>query len=225
LNPLHTLQRILLKSEFPDSALHVGNGEFLTFLDGATAVGGQVHQNKVYRERCATFPKENGKIAVALASDKLLASGRTSYPVYLLCLSIDSAFSMVACELLGFFPVPPRRKPHGSQFHERLSREQHEALLQIDNDATALTLKMFEEANMQGGVPFKFKDGTVKQCNMIVLSLSEDIEGKVPKAVIPKNFCFRCFGGYKHFGSSQPFHVCGEGPLGTRTPLKTFNPY
>jgi hypothetical protein len=99
LNPLHTLQRILLKSEFPDSALHVGNGEFLTFLDGATAVGGQVHQNKVYRERCANFPKENGKIAVALASDKLLASGRTSYPVYLLCLSIDSAFAMVACEL------------------------------------------------------------------------------------------------------------------------------
>ena len=81
---------------------------------------------------------------------------------------------------------------------------------------------MLEEANQQGGVPFKFKDGPVKKCNIIVLSLSEDIEGKVPKAVIPTNFCFRCFNGYKHFGSAQPFHICGEGPLGTRTPLKTF---
>jgi hypothetical protein len=138
LNPLHTVQRILLKNEYPDSALHVGNGEVLTFIDGASAVGGQVHQNKVYRDRCKSFPKENGKIAVALASDKLLASGRTSYPVYLQVLSIDSAFAMIACELLGFFPVPPRRKPHGSKFHERLSREQHEAFLQVHNKATAL---------------------------------------------------------------------------------------
>ena len=223
LNPLHTLQRIVLKPEIPDGALYIGDGEYLFFKnDGASAVGGQVYQNEVYRDRCASFPKENGKFAVAVASDKVLASGRTSYPVYLLLLNVHSAFAMLACELLGFFPVASRRRPHGGK-PERLGRGQSEAYLQIDNDSTALTLKLFEEANRQGGVDFILKDGTTRKFNIFVLSLSEDIEGKVPKAVVPKNWCFRCFNGNKHFGSSEPFHVCGEGPLGFRNPFKTFD--
>ena len=223
LNPLHTLQRIILKKEIPDSALYIGDGEYLSFQnDGANAVGGQVYQNQVYRDRCETFPKENGKFAVAIASDKLLASGRTSYPVYLLLLNVNSAFAMLACELLGFFPVANRRRPHGGK-PERFSREQGEAYMQIDNDSTALTLKLFEEVNRQGGARFRLKDGSIRKFNIFVLSLSEDIEGKVPKAVVPKNWCFRCFNGNKHFGSSESFHVCGEGPLGNRTPINTFN--
>ena len=223
LNPLHMTQRILLKEDIPAGAIYYGDGEFLTFRnDGAEAFGGQVQQNIEFRERCKAFPKENGKFAVAVASDKVLASGRTSFPVYLLLLNVNSAFAMLACELLGFFPVPAKRRPHGSKKPERLSREQREAYLQIENDATALTLKLLEEANRQGGANFRLKDGTVKKFNFIVLSLSEDIEGKVPKALISKNWCFRCFNENKSFGSSMPFHVCGEGPLKTRTPNKTF---
>ena len=126
LNPLHLVQRIVLKETIPEKAIYLGNGQFLRFDDSKTGergAGGKVQMNKVFCERCQEFPKTDVKVALALATDKVVASGRTSFPVYWQVLNVDDAFAMESTELAGFFPVCARRRPHGGQV-ERYSREQ-----------------------------------------------------------------------------------------------------
>jgi hypothetical protein len=58
LNPLHTLQRIVLKPEVPNGALYIGDGEYLSFKnDGASAVGGQVYQKRYTETDARVFLK------------------------------------------------------------------------------------------------------------------------------------------------------------------------
>ena len=224
LNPLHVIQRILLKESIPEKAIYLGNGQFLRFdnkTNGERGVGGKVYMNRVFCERCLDFPNTDVKLALALATDKVVASGRTSFPLYWQLLNVDDSFALEATELAGFLPVCARRKPHGGQV-ERFSREQHESHLQLANDAVGLAFKFLEEGNRQGGVMMRFKDGRIRRVHFMVLSISEDIEGKVDDALVSSNWCFRCFGENSHFGSWMIEHICSQGPLGPRTPLKTF---
>ena len=228
LNPLHVIQRLLLKETIPEDAIYLGNGQMIRFdnaIDGERGAGGKVQMNAVFCERCLEFPKTDVKLALALATDKTVASGRTSFPLYWQLLNVDEAYALESSELAGFLPVCAIRKPHGADQKERLSRDQHEAHLQLSNDAIALAFKKLEEANRQGGVMMLFKDGRVRRVHFIVLSISEDIEGKVDDALVSANWCFRCLNLNSRFGSWMDQHACGEGPLGNRTPLKTFRTY
>lgn len=221
LNPLLAIQRLLLKETIPRSALYIGDGQVLTFEDGEPAVGGEYFENIFYRSRCKEFPLENVKLLVISSSDKMLACGQTSYPLYLQNGNVRRAFATEATTLLSFLPVIPKRLPHGGD-EERFTREQSETYNQVCNDAVALVLKKFEEANLQGGVMLLYPDGIERKTNFICASIAEDMEGKFDKCLISVNSCPRCWIQNKHFGSWLPMHACGCSPLGFRTPAQTF---
>jgi hypothetical protein len=118
-------------------------------------------------------------------------------------------------------PVIPKRLPHGGD-PERLTREQTETYNQVGNDAVALVLRKFEEANLQGGVQMLYPDQVLRRTNFILASLAEDMEGKFDKSLISINSCPRCWNRNKHYGSWLPMHACGCSPLGRRLPEQTF---
>ena len=221
LDPLLTFQRLLLKPSIPVSAMYIGDGEVLTFEDGEPAVGGEYCQNIFYQTRCEDFPKPNTKVLVIVSSDNMVASGHTSCPLYIRNGNVKRAFAMEATTLACFLPVIPKRLPHGGD-PERLSREQTETYHQICNDAVALVLRKFEEANLQGGVQMLYPDGSLRRTNFILASLAEDMEGKFDKSLISVNSCARCWNRNRHYGSWLPMHCCGCSPLGRRVPEETF---
>jgi hypothetical protein len=93
---------------------------------------------------------------------------------------VRRAFATEATTLLSFLPVIPKRLPHGGD-EERFTREQSETYNQVCNDAVALVLKKFEEANLQGGVMLLYPDGTERKTSFICASIAEDMEGKFDK--------------------------------------------
>ena len=219
--PLLTFQRLLLKPTIPVKALYIGEGEVLTHQDGEPAVGGEFCQNLFFRTRCKDFPLANTKVLVISSSDKMIASGQTSYPLYFRNGNVDQAFATEATTLACFLPVIPVRLPHGGKA-ERRTREQTETFNQISNDSVAIVLRKFEEANLQGGAMMLYPDGVLRKTNFILASLAEDMEGKFDKSLISVNSCPRCWNRNKHYGSWLPMHACGCSPLGRRLPEQTF---
>ena len=223
INGLDLTQAVVLKECIPPSTMYLGRGEDRVFADGTPCIGGEIWFNDFYKRRCRDFLALNNNVVlfIGVCTDKMKVVGKTSSPFYFCLFNVASAFRHLAIEILGFGPVVRRRKPHGNKKQaEAFSPDQMLKNIGLMHDTVALFLKPFEEANRAGGAPIKFADGVVRKCNFVLTCFPEDMEQKVYDSLVGLNYCAKCWKHYKHFGSSETSHVCGNGRFGFRTPTQ-----